>query len=148
MTGVQTCALPISTTNNGGTYIGAIGFPSPGSDPSLVEQSASKNTLITLPTNTTSASFDVYAKNGNSTGTVTYNDGTTETFVIQDNVNSSYPNYVSKETFTAPTGKTIATILVPANWDYYAIDNVSATTQTTSTTVVTNDFQEIGRAHV
>jgi hypothetical protein len=139
--GITVNGTPVSTTNNGGTYIGAIGFPNPGSDPSLVEQGATKNTLITLPNNTTSAGFDVFAKNGNSTGTVTYSDGTTETFVIQDDVNSNYPGYVHKETFTAPAGKTIATILVPADWDYYAIDNVSATKTVTSTTTVTEDFQ-------
>ena len=74
-------------------------------------------------------------------GTVTYTDGTTETFVIQDDVNASYPGYVHKETFTAPAGKKIATILVPADWDYYAIDNISATSTTTATTTVTEDFQ-------
>ena len=139
--GITVNGTTVSTTNNSGVYIGSIGFPGPGQDPSLSFYSASSNTLVTLPANTTAASFDVFAKNGNSTGTITYSDGTTESFIIQDDVNANYPNYVHKETFTAPAGKTISTILVPADWDYYAIDNVSATKTVTSTTTITEDFQ-------
>lgn len=130
---------PVSTTNNSGVYIGSIGFPGPGRDPSLTLYSASADTLVTLPENTTSASFQMFAKNGDSTGTVTYSDGTTEEFILQHNVSSEYPNFVNTETFSAPEGKTISTILIPANWDYYAIDNVAATS--VSTTTVLEDFQ-------
>jgi hypothetical protein len=83
----------------------------------------------------------VFAKNGDSVGTVTYSDGTTSTFTIQDNVNATYQNYVHQEVVTAPAGKTISTITIPANWDYYGVDNVSATRQTTATTTVADDFQ-------
>jgi hypothetical protein len=137
--GITVNGTPVSTTNNSGVYIGSIGFPGPGQDPSLTLYSASADTVVTLPANTTSASFQMFAKNGDSVGTVTYSDGTTEPFTLQHNVSSEYTNYVNTETFTAPAGKTISTILIPANWDYYAIDNVSATK--TNTAVVTEDFQ-------
>ena len=129
---------PVSTINNSGVYIASIGWPG-GQDPSLTMYSASANTTITVPTNTTAASFQMFAKNGDSTGTVTYTDGTTESFVLQHNVSSEYPNYTHTETFTAPEGKKISTIVIPANWDYYAIDNVSVTQQ--ATTTVVEDFQ-------
>jgi hypothetical protein len=131
--------IPVSTTNNNGVFIGSIGFPQPGQDPSLSLRQSTADTLITLPANTTSASFQVFAKNGNHDAVVTYTDGTTSTFTIQDNVSLDYPNYIHQEIITAPTGKTILTILIPANWDYYGIDNVSATRQ--NTTIVTEDFQ-------
>ena len=137
--GITVNGTPVSTTNNSGVYIGSIGFPGPGQDPSLTFYSATSDTLVTLPANTTSASFQMFAKNGDSVGTVTYSDGTTEPFTLQHNVSSEYTNYVNTETFTAPAGKTISTILIPANWDYYAIDNVSATS--VSTTTVAEDFQ-------
>ena len=92
-----------------------------------------------MPTGTTSAGFSVFAKNGNTTGTITYTDGTTESYVIQDDVNPNYPNYVHQETFVAPAGKTIANVTIPTDWDYFAIDNVSATKPNTA--VVTDDFQ-------
>jgi hypothetical protein len=139
--GITVNGTPVSTTNNNGVYIGSIGFPQPGQDPSLSLRQSTADTLITLPANTTSASFQVFAKNGNHDAIVTYTDGTTSTFTIQDNVNSTYPGYIHQEVITAPEGKTIATINIPANWDYYGVDNVSATKTTVSQTVVTEDFQ-------
>jgi TolA protein len=139
--GITVNGTPVSTSNNNEVYIGSIGFPGPGQDPSLTLRGATADTLITMPANTTSASFQVFAKNGSHDAVVTYTDGTTTTFSIQDNVNEAYPNYVHQEVITAPEGKTIATITIPANWDYYGVDNVSATTQVTSTTIVTEDFQ-------
>lgn len=137
--GITVNGTPVSTTNNSNVYIGSIGFPGPGQDPSLTFYGATANTLVTLPANTTSASFQMFAKNGDSFGTITYSDGTTEQFTLQHNVSSEYTNYVNTETFTAPAGKTISTVLIPANWDYYAIDNVSATS--VGTTTITEDFQ-------
>ncbi len=137
--GITVNGTPVSTTNNNGVFIGSIGFPQPGQDPSLSLRQSTADTLITLPANTTSASFQVFAKNGNHDAVITYTDGTTSTFTIQDNVNQAYPGYIHQEVITAPAGKTIATINIPANWDYYGVDNVSATTQTTTT--VTEDFQ-------
>ena len=139
--GITVNGTPVSTTNNNGVYIGSIGFPSPGQDPSLSLYSPSATTTVTLPANSTSASFQVFAKNGTTTGLITYSDGTTANYEIQHNVSSEYTNYVHTETFTAPEGKTISTITVPTDWDYFAIDNVSATSTTTSTTTVTEDFQ-------
>jgi hypothetical protein len=137
--GITVNGTPVSTANNNEIYIGSIGFPGPGQDPSLTLRGATANTLVTLPANTTSASFQVFAKNGSHDAVVTYTDGTTSNFTIQDNVSSDYPNYVHQEVITAPAGKTISTILIPANWDYYGIDNVSASS--VSTTTVTEDFQ-------
>jgi hypothetical protein len=137
--GITVNGTPVSTTNNNQVYIGSIGFPGPGQDPSLTLRGSTADTLITLPANTTTATFQVFAKNGNHDAVVTYTDGTTSTFNIQDNVNSTYPNYVHQEVITAPAGKTIATINIPANWDYYGVDNVSATIP--SVTTVTEDFQ-------
>ncbi len=137
--GITVNGTPVSTANNNQVYIGSIGFPGPGQDPSLTLRGSTADTLITMPANTNSASFQVFAKNGDHNAVVTYNDGTTSTFSIQHNVSETYPNYVHQETITAPTGKTIASINIPANWDYYGIDNVSATRQ--NTTVVTEDFQ-------
>ena len=137
--GITVNGTPVSTTNNNQVYIGSIGFPGPGQDPSLTLRGSTADTLITMPANTTSASFQVFAKNGDHNAVVTYTDGTTSTFSIQHNVSETYPNYVHQEIITAPSGKTIATINIPANWDYYGVDNVSATTQTTTT--VTEDFQ-------
>ena len=137
--GITVNGTPVSTTNNSGVYIGSIGFPGPGQDPSLSLYSPTATTVITMPAGTTSAGFEMFAKNGNTTGLITYTDGTTETYILQDNVNPQYPNYVHRETFTAPAGKTIATVTVPADWDYFAIDNVSATKPNTA--VVVEDFQ-------
>ena len=137
--GITVNGTPVSTTNNNEIYIGSIGFPQPGQDPSLTLRGATADTFITMPINTTAASFQVFAKNGDHSATVTYTDGSTSTFSIQDNVNSTYPNYVHQEVITAPEGKKIASINIPANWDYYGIDNVSATKQ--ATTVVAEDFQ-------
>ena len=139
--GITVNGTPVSTTNNNGVRITSIGWPSGtnGSDPSLTLMSPTATTTITMPTGTTSAGFAVFAKNGNTTGTITYTDGTTETYVLQDDVNSQYPNYVHQETFTAPNGKTIETVTIPTDWDYFAIDNVTATKP--GTTVVTEDFQ-------
>ncbi len=128
----------VSTTNNNGVYIGSIGWPG-GSDPSLSLYSPSATTTILMPANTISAGFSVFAKNGNTTGTITYTDGTSETYTLQHNVSSEYPNYVHQEVFTAPAGKKIANVTIPTDWDYFAIDNVSATKQ--STTTVSEDFQ-------
>jgi hypothetical protein len=139
--GITVNGTPVSTTNNNEVYIGSIGFPGPGQDPSLTLRGSTADTLITMPANTTSASFQVFAKNGSHDAVVTYTDGTTSTFSIQDNVNEAYPNYVHQEVITAPEGKTIATIIIPANWDYYGVDNVSATSQVTTTTTVAEDFQ-------
>ena len=139
--GITVNETPVSTSNNNEVYIGSIGFPGPGQDPSLTLRGATADTLITMPANTTSASFQVFAKNGSHNAVVTYTDGTTSTFSIQDNVNEAYPNYVHQEVITAPEGKTIATITIPANWDYYGVDNVSATSQITTTTTVAEDFQ-------
>ena len=136
--GITVNGTPVSTTNNSGVYIGSIGFPG-GSDPSLNLYQPSATTTITMPSGTTSAGFAVFAKNGNTTGTVTYTDGTTETYVLQDDVNANYPNYVHQETFVAPAGKTIATVTIPTDWDYFAVDNVTATKP--GTAVVTEDFQ-------
>ena len=137
--GITVNGTPVSTTNNSGVYIGSIGFPGPGQDPSLSFYTPTQTTTITMPTGTTSAGFDIFAKNGNTTGLITYTDGTTETYVLQDNVSSEYANYVHRETFTAPAGKTIATVTIPTDWDYFAIDNVSVSRPTTTT--VTEDFQ-------
>ena len=137
--GITVDGTSVSTTNTGGGYIASIGFPGPGQDPSLSLYSPSKTTTITMPTGTTSAGFEVFAKNGNTTGLITYTDGTTETYLLQDNVNSNYQNYVHRETFAAPAGKTIATVTIPTDWDYFAIDNVSATKPNTA--VITEDFQ-------
>jgi hypothetical protein len=137
--GITVNGTPVSTTNNNNVYIGSIGFPSPGQDPSLTLIGSTANTIITMPENTISASFQVFAKNGSHDAIVTYSDGTTSTFSIQDNVSSEYPNYVHQEVIIAPEGKTIATINIPANWDYYGVDNVSATRQTTTTVI--EDFQ-------
>ena len=135
----------VSTTRNDNIYIGSVGFPAPGADPSLNLQYPTAPLVIAVPSNTTSASFEVYAKNGDETATITYTDGTTETFVIQNDVSSAYPGYHHTETITAPAGKTIATITTPTGSDWYAIDNVSATstvsTTTTTSTTVTEDFQ-------
>ena len=141
--GITVNGTSVSTTNNNGVYIGSIGFPGPGQDPSLSFYSATADAVIALPSNTTTASFYVFAKNGDSTGTVTYSDGTTSTFTIQNNVSAEYQaqSYVHQEIITAPAGKTISSILIPANWDYYAIDNVAATRQVTATTTVSDDFQ-------
>ena len=137
--GIAVNGTPVSTTNNSGVYIGSIGFPGPGQDPSLSLYSPSATTTITMPTGTTAAGFDIFAKNGNTTGLITYTDGTTETYVLQHNVSPEYVNYVHRETFTAPAGKTIATVTIPTDWDYFAIDNVSASKPTTTTVV--EDFQ-------
>ena len=137
--GITVNGTPVSTTNNNEVYIGSIGFPGPGQDPSLTLRGSTADTLITMPANTVTASFQVFAKNGDHNAVVTYTDGTTSTFNIQDNVSSTYPNYVHQETITAPTGKTIASINIPANWDYYGVDNVSATKQ--ATTIITEGFQ-------
>jgi hypothetical protein len=139
--GITVNGTPVSTSNNSGVFIGSIGFPAPGQDPSLSLYTPTAVTMITLPANTTSASFDVFAKNGNTIGDVTYTDGTTEPFTIQDNVSSTYPGYIHRETFIAPEGKTIATISIPQDFDYYGVDNVSATSQVTSTRTVAEDFQ-------
>jgi hypothetical protein len=139
--GITVNGTPVTTTNNNGVYIGSIGFPGPGQDPSLSFYSSTADAVVTLPSNTTTASFHVFAKNGDSVGTVTYSDGTTSTFTIQHNVSSEYQSYVHQEVITAPAGKTISTIKIPANSDYYAVDNVAATTQVTSTTTVSDDFQ-------
>jgi len=139
--GITVNGIPVSTTNRNGVYIGSIGFPGPGQDPSLSLYTPTAQTLITLPVNSTSASFQVFAKNGTTTGLITYSDGTTETYQLQHNVSSEYTNYVHTETFTAPAGKTISTITVPTDYDYFAIDNVSATSTTTTQTTVTEDFQ-------
>ena len=139
--GITVNGTPVSTSNNSGVFIGSIGFPAPGQDPSLSLYTPTAVTMITLPANTTSASFDVFAKNGNTIGAVTYTDGTTEPFTIQDNVSSTYPGYIHRETFIAPEGKTIATISIPQDFDYYGVDNVSATSQVTSTRTVAEDFQ-------
>jgi len=139
--GIAVNGTPVSTTNNNNVYIGSIGFPQPGQDPSLSLRQSTADTLITMPANTTAASFQVFAKNGNHDAIVTYTDGTTSTFTIQDNVSLSYPGYIHEEVITAPAGKTIATINIPANWDYYGVDNVSATSTVTSTTTVSEDFQ-------
>jgi len=136
--GITVNGTTVSTTNNSGVYIGSIGWPG-GSDPSLTLYSPSAMTTITMPANTISAGFSVFAKNGNTTGTITYTDGTSETYTLQHNVSAEYPNYVHQETFTAPVGKTISTVTIPTDWDYFAIDNVSATKQ--STTTVSEDFQ-------
>lgn len=136
--GITVNGTPVSTTNNSGVYIGSIGWPG-GSDPSLSFYQPTQTTTITLPAGTTAAGFDIFAKNGNTTGLITYTDGTTETYVLQHNVSSEYVNYVHRETFTAPAGKTIATVTIPTDWDYFAIDNVSATRPTSTT--VTEDFQ-------
>ena len=87
--GITVNGTPVSTTNNSNVYIGSIGFPGPGQDPSLTFYGATANTLVTLPANTTSASFQMFAKNGDSVGTVTYSDGTTEPFTLQHNVSLS-----------------------------------------------------------
>ena len=137
--GITVNGTSVSTTNNSGVYIGSIGFPGPGQDPSLSFYSPSATTTITMPSGTTSAGFEMFAKNGNTTGLITYSDGTTETYVLQHNVSSEYPNYVHRETFAAPAGKTITSVTIPTDWDYFAIDNVSATKPNTS--VVTEDFQ-------
>ena len=137
--GITVNGTPVSTTNNSGVYIGSIGFPGPGQDPSLSFYTPTQTTTITMPTGTTAAGFDIFAKNGNTTGLITYTDGTTETYVLQNNVSPEYANYVHRETFTAPAGKTIATVTIPTDWDYFAIDNVSASKPTTTT--VTEDFQ-------
>lgn len=137
--GITVNGTPVSTTNNSGVYIGSIGFPDPGQDPSLSFYTPTQTTTITMPTGTTAAGFDIFAKNGDTTGLITYTDGTTETYVLQHNVSSEYANYVHRETFTAPAGKTIATVTIPTDWDYFAIDNVSASKPTTTT--VTEDFQ-------
>ena len=137
--GITVNGTPVSTTNNNQVYIGSIGFPGPGQDPSLTLRGSTADTLITLPANTTTASFQVFAKNGDHDAVVTYTDGTTSNFSIQHNVSETYPNYVHQEVITAPAGKTIATINIPANWDYYGVDNVSATIP--SITTVIEDFQ-------
>lgn len=137
--GITVNGTPVSTTNNSGVYIGSIGFPGPGQDPSLSFYTPTQTTTITMPTGTTAAGFDIFAKNGSTTGLITYTDGTNETYVLQHNVSSEYANYVHRETFNAPAGKTIATVTIPTDWDYFAIDNVSASKPTTTT--VTEDFQ-------
>ena len=137
--GITVNGTSVSTTNNSGVYIGSIGFPGPGQDPSLSFYTPTATTTITMPTGTTSAGFDIFAKNGNTTGLITYTDGTTESYVLQHNVSSEYPNYVHREIFNAPAGKTISTVTIPTDWDYFAIDNVYATKPNTS--VVVDDFQ-------
>lgn len=137
--GITVNETSVSTTNNSGVYIGSIGFPGPGQDPSLSFYTPTATTTITMPVNTVSAGFDIFAKNGNTTGLITYTDGTTEAYVLQHNVSSEYTNYVHREIFTAPAGKMISTVTIPTDWDYFAIDNVSATQQ--STTTVNDDFQ-------
>ena len=143
---------PVTTTYNSGTYI------SPGwnsgdgvvSGSALVLQSPSVPVVINLPDSktVTEVGFGVYAKNGDSYGTVTYTDATTSTFTIENDVDSQHPHYTHSEVVVAPTNKSIDKITLATDWDYYIIDNLyykanSGTVDPALTAAVTSAQQTV-----
>ena len=120
----------ISTTPNSNIYIGVIGGDGTNVvGPAFVLQGPTVDSHVYFPANTKEIGFWVFAKNGDSTATVVYTDGSTASFVIQHNVSSDYPGYVHQEIFSAASGKTISKVIIPADWDYYGIDSLYYKTQ-------------------
>ncbi len=115
----------ISTTPNGGVYIGNIGGDGTHVvGPAFVLQTPTLPVHVYFPSNTKEIGFWVFAKNGDSTATVEYVEGGTGSFVIQHNVSSDYPGYIHQEVFNAPAGKTISKVIFAADWDYYGVDSM------------------------
>lgn len=99
---------------------------------SLDSMNATADLNIYMPEgkNVTEIGFDVYAKNGDLTAYANLYDSSgatsTESFVVQDNVNSSYPNYTHTEVYQSPSGYYISSFVLPEDpWDdFYIIDKI------------------------
>lgn len=92
-------------------------------------------TLVVIPPSRTSTTFFQFATgalNGSYNALVTYTDGSTANLFTPNGV---YPEnqgtvYTLTQGITAPSGKYIASITIPAHNDYYYIDNFVFTSST------------------
>jgi acyl carrier protein len=101
---------------------------------------AGTNILVINPVAKTFTTFGTFTGANKYNGAVLAPNGRIYSIPFDiDNVLIINPSDNSTSTITAPTGKTIASINIPANWDYYGVDNVSATKQ--ATTIITEGFQ-------
>jgi hypothetical protein len=91
-------------------------------------------TLKIIPPSATSTTFFQFASgamNGNYTALVTYTDGTTSNMAIINGVEPQYQSvsYNVNQSVTAPQGKYIASITLPAINDYFYLDAFVFTSQ-------------------
>ena len=95
-----------------------------------------KSLQIKPPPNSTGTSFSFaqYAINGSFDATVVFTDESTATFNIPNGVHAGTQadGYTSRVSYSAPSGKEIQSITIPAYGDYYYIDNVSFSGGTTT----------------
>jgi hypothetical protein len=111
----------LSTSNNGGWYLGT--YPGYCTDGCVNVYSPSLPMKVEPASPATYVSLHLGAKNGTTTASVYYTDGSTTSFSLPDNCASNGCN--STVTFNATAGKYIDYIYLPAEWDYYLLDDVN-----------------------
>lgn len=117
---------PVTTTNNQGVLINSWYQSGTITGGSLTLQSTPLNVEINpTESNVTEIRFDAYAKNGDSSIITIMLDGSQQTTIFEDNIQRPY--MVSTEIMTSAAGTFIDLVRLPANWDYYIIDNIKVT---------------------
>lgn len=126
---------PVSTTNNSMIYIGAVWNGGEMSTPNLVLQWPTANLRIVPPAPASQFSIMAGALNGNYVATAHFTDGTTQDFDVLDSMNQGV-NHTRTVIFTAPQGKSIEFINIPAWADYFALDNIVFATNSYDSTAL------------
>lgn len=121
---------PVSTTSQNWIYIGNVVDGTYMARPNLVLQYPSANLEIIPPASATQFQFSTGALNGNYLAEVTFTDQTTATFSVPNGVSSETQadGYTMQLTYNAPAGMEILYINIPIWGDYYALDNISFST--------------------
>ena len=121
---------PVSTTNQNNIYIGNVVNGTYAASPNLVLQNPTSNLQIKPPAPATQFQFSTGALNGNYLAEVTFTDQTTATFSVPNGVSreTQADGYTMQLTYDAPAGMEILYINIPIWDDYYALDNISFTT--------------------
>lgn len=124
----------LSTTANAGYSITNNEYAGTYMSGGSIKAYMPNGTLVIVPPNRTATTFFQFATgalNGNMTVSVLYTDGTTGTFVAPNGVSTANQSagYTLTQAITAPAGKYIQSITVPAFNDYYYMDNFVFTSQ-------------------
>ena len=121
---------PVSTTSQNNIYIGSVVNGTYMATPNLVLQNPTSNLQIKPPAPATQFQFSTGALNGNYLAEVIFTDQSTATFSVPNGVSTQTQpdNYTMQLTYNAPAGMEILYINIPIWGDYYALDNISFST--------------------
>lgn len=121
---------PVSTTNVNQIYIGSVVNGTYAAVPNLVLQNPTANLEIIPPAPATQFQFSTAGLNGSYFAEIYFTDSTSTNFPVPNGVSSETQadGYTMQLTYDVPAGKEILYVNIPIWGDYYALDNISFST--------------------